>query len=101
MNLEGTKATHVRDTPTDMLKQRTDIHIPIRTQIIDMSIDNKCSPNDIKIAEVSPVLKVFKTLMKKIIDQSVFYLMCCLEKNCVPTNRRFHERQIVKSFNRL
>ena len=57
MNLGGSKATPVRDIPTDMLKQTMDIHLPIMTQIINMSIDNNCYPDDLKLAEVSPVFK--------------------------------------------
>ena len=34
-----------------------DIHLPIMTQIINMSIDNNCYPDDLKLAEVSPVFK--------------------------------------------
>ena len=34
MNLDGCKATPVRDIPTDMLKQTMDIHLLIMTQII-------------------------------------------------------------------
>ena len=42
MNLDGPKATLVGDIPTNMLKQTVDIHLPIMTQIINMSIDNSC-----------------------------------------------------------
>ena len=34
VNLNGSKATPVRDIPTDMLKLSIDIHLPIMTQII-------------------------------------------------------------------
>ena len=57
MNLDGSKATPVGDIPTDMLKQTIDIHLPIKTQIINMSIDNNCYPDDLQLAEVSPVFK--------------------------------------------
>ena len=57
MNLDGSKATPVGDIPIDMLKQTIDIHLPIMTQIINMSIDNNCYPDDLKLAEVSPVFK--------------------------------------------
>ena len=42
MNLDGSKATPVGNIPTDMLKQTIDIHLPIMTQIINMSLDNNC-----------------------------------------------------------
>ena len=57
MNIDGSKATAVGDIPTDMLKQTIDIHLPIITQIMNMSIDNNCYPDDLKFAEVSPVFK--------------------------------------------
>ena len=55
VNLEGSKATPVGDIPTDMLKQTINIHLPIMTQIINMSIANNCYFDDLKLAEVSLV----------------------------------------------
>ena len=40
-----------------MLKQTIDIHLPIMTHITNMSTDNNCYPNDLKLAEVSSVFK--------------------------------------------
>ena len=57
MNLDGSKASSVGDIPTNMLKQTIDIHHPIMTQIINMSIENDCYPDDLKLVEVSPVFK--------------------------------------------
>ena len=65
INLDGSKAIPIGDKPTNMLKQRIDIHLPIMTQIIDMSIDNNCYPNDLKLAEVSPVFKKKDNLHKE------------------------------------
>ena len=65
MNLDGSKATPVGDIPTDMLKQTIDIHLPIMIQIIHMSIDNGCYPDDPKRAEVSPVFKKREDLDKE------------------------------------
>ena len=59
-----------------MLKQTIDVHLPIMTQRINMSIDNNCYPDDLKLPEVSPVFKEKDDLDKKIIDLSVLYLMC-------------------------
>ena len=55
MNLRSTKTTSV--IPTDLLKQTIDIHLPIMTEIINMSIENNCYPDDLKLAEVSLVFK--------------------------------------------
>ena len=49
------KPPHIGDIPTDMLKQTVDIHLPIMTQIVNMSIDSDCHPDDPKLAAVSPV----------------------------------------------
>ena len=57
MNLDGSEATPVGDIPTDMLKQTIDTHLPIMTQIINMSIDNNCYPDALKLAEFSSVFK--------------------------------------------
>ena len=65
MSLDGSKAIPVGNIPTDMLKQAIDIHLPIMTQIINMSIDNNCYPDDLKLAEVSPVFKKKNDLAKE------------------------------------
>ena len=60
MNLDSSKATLVGDIPTEMLKQTIDIYLPIMskmTKVINMSIDNNCYPDDLKLAEVSKVFK--------------------------------------------
>ena len=49
------KPPHIGDIPTDMLKQTVDIHLPIMTQIVNMSVDSDCHPDDPKLAAVSPV----------------------------------------------
>ena len=48
-----------------MLKQTIDIHLPIMTQITNMFIDSNCYPNDLKLAEVSPVFKQKDNLDKE------------------------------------
>ena len=57
MDLDGSKATRIEDIPTDMLNQTIDIHLPIMNQIINMSIDNDCYSDNLKIAEVSALFK--------------------------------------------
>ena len=89
MILDGSKASPIGDIPSDMLKQTINIRLPIMTQIISMSVDNYFYPDDLKLAEVIPVFKKKDDLDKKIIDLSVFYLMChrslvelCTNKYC-------------------
>ena len=57
MILDGSKVSPVGDIPSDMLKQTINIHLPIMTQIISMSVDNYFYPDDLKLAEVNPVFK--------------------------------------------
>ena len=57
MILDGSKASPVGDIPSDMLKQAINIHLPIMTQIISMSVDNYFYPDGLKLAEVNPVFK--------------------------------------------
>ena len=104
LNLDGSKSIPVGDILTDMLKQTIDIHLPIMTQIINMSIDNNCYPNNLKLAEVSPVFKKKDDLDKENyrsvsilshvskVFERIMYQLC---------TKRFHERQIVKSVNSL
>ena len=66
-----------------MLKQTIDIHLPIMTQIINMSIDKNCYPDDLKLLEVNPVFKKEDDLDKK---------------NYRPTSVLFH---VSKDFERI
>ena len=57
MNIGSSKATPIGDIPTDILKQTMDIRLLTMTQIINISIDNNCYPDDLKLAEVNPIFK--------------------------------------------
>ena len=48
-----------------MLKQTIDIDLPIMTQKINLSLDNSCYPDELKLAEVSPVFKKKDDLRKE------------------------------------
>ena len=63
--VDGSKTTSIRDIPTNMLKQAIDIHLPKITEIIDMSIDKECCPDDLNLAEVCPVFKTKDDLDKE------------------------------------
>ena len=54
---DGTKSTPVGDIPAGMLKSATDIHASILTKIINIFLRNDCFPDDLKVAEVSPMSK--------------------------------------------
>ena len=56
-NLDGSKATPVRDIPVEMLKSTIDVHVSLLTKIINSSIQNRCFPDKLKAAEVTPVFK--------------------------------------------
>ena len=55
------------------------------TQIINMSIDNDCHPDDLKLAEVSQVFKKKDDLDKKQTCQ--FYLICPMSSKELCTNK--------------
>ena len=54
-------------------------------QLINMSIDNDCYPFDLKLAEVIPVFKKKDDVIKKMIDLSVFYLVCQRSSKKLPS----------------
>ena len=57
MNLNGSKGSPAEDIPSEILKQTSDIHFPIMAQVINLSIDNDCYSNDVKLAEVARFFK--------------------------------------------
>ena len=85
MNLVSFKVAPARNIPNDMLKETIYIHLLIMNQLINMSIDNDCYPFDLKLAEVSPVFKKKDDVIKKMIDLSVFYLVCQRSSKKLPS----------------
>ena len=57
MNLDGSKATPIGDTPVVILKSTVDIHLPFKTKSINLSIEKGSFPKELKLAEVSPIFK--------------------------------------------
>ena len=57
LSLDGSKATPVGDIPVDILKYTVDIHLPFITKIINVSFENGHFPDELKLAEVSPIFK--------------------------------------------
>ena len=51
--------------PAKMLKSTTDIHVSLLTKIINSSIRNGCFPDELKVAEVTPVFKKNDDLEKE------------------------------------
>ena len=45
------------DIPAYMLKVTLDIHLPLITKIINFLLENGCFPDNLKLAEVSPIFK--------------------------------------------
>ena len=56
MNLDGSKATAIGDIP-DILKSAANIHLPFITNSINLSVKKGCFPEELKLAEVSPIFK--------------------------------------------
>ena len=57
LNLDGSKATPVGDIPSDILKSTVDIHLSFITKIINVSFENACFPDELKLSEVRPIFK--------------------------------------------
>ena len=57
LSLDASKVTPVGDIPADILKSTVDIHLPFITKIINVSFENGRFPDELKLAEVSPIFK--------------------------------------------
>ena len=55
LSIDGSKATPVGDIPANMLKVTLDIHLSGITKIINLSFENVCFPDDLKLTKVSPI----------------------------------------------
>ena len=65
LSLNGSKATPVGDIPVDILKYTVDIHLPFITKIINVSFENGHFPDELKLAELSPIFKKNNDLDKE------------------------------------
>ena len=54
------------DIPADMLKVTLDVHLSVITKIINLLFENGCFPDDLKLAEVSPIFNKNDDLDKKL-----------------------------------
>ena len=54
---DDSKATAVGDIPADILKVTLDMHLSLIKKITNLSLENGCFPEDLKLAEVSPVFR--------------------------------------------
>ena len=57
LSIDSSKATPLGDILADMLKVALDIHLLLITKIINLSFENGCFPDDLKLTEVSSVFK--------------------------------------------
>ena len=51
------KVTPVGDVSADLLKVTQDKHLSLITKIINLSFENGCFPDNLKLAEVTPIFK--------------------------------------------
>ena len=65
LSLDVSKATPVGDIPVDILKYTVDIHLPFITKIINVSFENGHFPDELKLAELSPIFKKNNDLDKE------------------------------------
>ena len=57
MNLDGSKATPIGYISVDILKSTVYIHLPFITNSINLAIEKVFFPEELKVAEVSPIFK--------------------------------------------
>ena len=57
MNLDSSKAAPIGDISVDILKSTIDIHLSFITSSINLWIEKGCFPEELKLAEVSPIFK--------------------------------------------
>ena len=57
LSISSSKAILVGVIPADMLKDLLDKHHSLITKIINLSFDNGCIPDDLRLAEVSLIFK--------------------------------------------
>ena len=57
INLYSSKATSIGDTSVDILKSTVNIQLSFTTNSINLSIEKGCFPEELKLAEVSPIFK--------------------------------------------
>ena len=57
LSLDTSKATPVGDIPADVLKSTVNVHLPFITKVINVSFENGRFPDELKLAEVSPIFK--------------------------------------------
>ena len=63
--MEEKKANLTGDIPAGILKGCVDSYIPILTKILNTSLERGCFPNQLKLAEVTPVFKKEDKLNKE------------------------------------
>ena len=73
--MDGKKANLTGDIPAGILKGFVDSYISVLTRILNTSLERGCFPNQIKLAEVTPLFKKEDELKNKIIAQLVFFPM--------------------------
>ena len=69
LNLNNKKATREGDIPVNLLKESIETYLPVLTEIINSSFEQNEFPNELKLADIIPILKKKDPLNKEIIDQ--------------------------------
>ena len=57
LNMDEKKSNLTCDTPAEILKSCVNSYISLLTKILNTSLERSCFSNQIKLAEVTPVLK--------------------------------------------
>ena len=65
LNMDEKKANRTGDIPAGILKGCVDSNISVLTKILNTSLERGCFPNQLKLAEVTPVFKKEDELYKE------------------------------------
>ena len=65
LNMDGKKANLTGDIPTGKVKGYVDSYISVLNKILNTSLERACFPNQLKLAEVTPVFKKEDELNKE------------------------------------
>ena len=76
LNLSTKKATKNGDIPAKILKKSVEIYTKEITFIINDCLEKGIFPDDLKLADVSPMFKKKIVLKKKVIDRLAYYHTC-------------------------
>ena len=103
MNVDDSKPPLICDISADILKSTVDIHLPFLTNGRNLSMEKGCFHENFKLAEVSPIFEKKDDLEKRELQtcQCFTARVKSLWKNTLSSNKWLHDRQIIKTINKI